>query len=602
MEAPPLSTSRPTTPTTPTPPLFSETVDFSSLSRRNSLFDTDPPRPAKIRLMCSYGGNIVPRPHDKTLCYVGGDTRIIVIDRHASLSDLHHRLSKNLFNNQPFSLKYQLPSEDLDSLITLTSDEDLENMVDEYDRLNNAGAGFKPGRIRLFLFPKSPSSIEQHFVETASTKSEDWFFNALNGKTGAASSDRGFSETSSLNCLLGFDDEFGGKTVVMEKDVEAQTEESKSVANGNFNLNYGINHDVHSIPGSPMLETTSSFGSTSSSPSVVNLPPIRVHVEENPKFGGSGIEEQFQQMSVGVVGNSNPPQKQEDMGFFMAAGVATGEYTNKVVSEDRKAQQIQLQPQQIPQFQQKQANNFDLASPDSASSVANPLSRQRQTVYQESPTKIQSGNTRVSSNQADHKTLDQSNSKPQMQPQFQESGYVVTGQYDQNQPQQFLHPNNQYSPSGAVPISSYYPVYPSQQQHQSILDQHYPFYFVHPNAPSSHSQTPPPATLAPQTRNAPSFKAEMVNGVYRTTAPQLVQVPSAQHQPQYVGYTQIHHPSSAPNSSYAYEFADPNHAQMYYTPLPPQLAAQYQTLTSAPDTFSQLPTENIKQQGRNSQG
>lgn len=257
-------------------------------------------------------------------------------------------------------------------------------MVEEYDRLNNAGGGVKPGRIRLFLFPKSPSSVEQLILETASTKSEDWFFNALNGKTGAASSDRGFSETSSLNCLLGLDDEFVGKAVVMEKDIEAQIEESKRVVNGNFNVSYGINHDVHSVPGSPMLETTSSFGSTSSAPSVVNLPPIRVHVEENPnpKLGALGMEEQFQQMSLGVIANSNPPpQKQDDNGVFMAAGVATGtvvgggEYTNKVVSEDersdhgghRKAQQIQLQPQQIPQFQQKQANSFDLASPDSAS-------------------------------------------------------------------------------------------------------------------------------------------------------------------------------------------------------------------------------------------
>ncbi|KAL0463535.1 UNVERIFIED_CONTAM: hypothetical protein Slati_0241100 [Sesamum latifolium] len=30
-----------------------------------------PPQPHKAPLMCSYGGHIVPRPHDKTLCYVG---------------------------------------------------------------------------------------------------------------------------------------------------------------------------------------------------------------------------------------------------------------------------------------------------------------------------------------------------------------------------------------------------------------------------------------------------------------------------------------------------------------------------------------------------
>ena len=36
-----------------------------------------------------------------------------------------------------------------------------------------------------------------------------------------------------------------------------------------------------------MLETTSSFGSTSSSPSLAYLPPIRVHVED-----GGGVRDQ----------------------------------------------------------------------------------------------------------------------------------------------------------------------------------------------------------------------------------------------------------------------------------------------------------------------
>nr|DAD27161.1 TPA_asm: hypothetical protein HUJ06_028629 [Nelumbo nucifera] len=30
--------------------------------------------------MCTYGGHIVPRPHDKSLCYLGGDTVIVAVD------------------------------------------------------------------------------------------------------------------------------------------------------------------------------------------------------------------------------------------------------------------------------------------------------------------------------------------------------------------------------------------------------------------------------------------------------------------------------------------------------------------------------------------
>ncbi|KAK6115113.1 hypothetical protein DH2020_007382 [Rehmannia glutinosa] len=649
MEAPPLSTAPPI-PTTAAPPVYPDSVDSSPRS-----WDADPPPsqppPPKLRLMCSYGGHIIPRPHDKTLCYIGGDTRIMVVDRHTSLSDLHHRLSKSLLHNQPFSLKYQLPNEDLDSLISVTTDEDLENMVEEYDRLNSCGGGSKTGRLRLFLFPKSSSSIDQLLVETASTKSEDWFFNALNCKAStisAAASDRVFSETSSVNCLLGLDDEFVRKAAatVVEKDVEAQIEGSKVGGNGNGNGivsgNYVINQDVQSIPGSPMLETSSSFGSTSSSPSVANLPPIRVHMEENPKVGGMGIEEQFQQMSVGVMGNVNfppPPPKQEEVGVFMAAGVAAGtvasgipavvggEYANRIFSDDersdhggyRKVQQIQpqVQPQHIPQFQQKQTSAFDLPSPDSVSSdgsVTNPLSRQRQAIYQEPITQIQSANPRISSNQVDLKTVDQNNNtKIQMQPQVQESGYILSAQYDQNHPQfhhpqPFVHANNQYISTGAAPIPSYYSVYPPHQPHQPVLDQQYPVYIMSnrqtqaynlplqqhdftelaPTAPSSHPQTPPHSVYN-QTRSVPSSK--------------LVQVPSSQQQPQYVGYAQIHQPSSAPNSTYTYEFADPNHAQMYYKPLP----HQYQTLTSSSpamvvsDASPRGAVENIKQQVRTSQ-
>lgn len=546
--------------------------------------------------------------------------------------------------------------------------------MEEYDRLNSTAGGLKPGRLRLFLFPKTSSNIEQLLVETASNKSEDWFINVLNGKAStlsAAASDPGFSESSSVNCLLGLDDDLVGKATAAGKDSEAQIEGSKIGGSGNANGsgNAVINHDVHSIPDSPMQETMSSFGSTSSSPSMANLPPIKVQVEENPKVGGLGIEDQFQQMSVGVAGNVNLalPQKQEEVGGFVAAGtvvsgvpvVVGGEYAHRVVSDEersdpggyRKAQpiqtqgQVQLQPQQIPQFQMKHAGAIDLPSPDSVSSegsVKNPLSIQRQAMYPESIMQMQSGNAGVAANQSDLKAGDQNNNKVQMPAQVQEPGFVLSGQYNQGHPQlhhppQFVHAGNQYIRAGPVAVAPYYPVYPSQQQHhphQPVLDQQYPVYLVPikqtqaynlpvpsygevaPTATSSRPQMPAPSALAPhgaynQANNAPSSKPEMASGVYGTAVaanPQLVQIPPTQHQAQYAGFSQIHHPSQsmAPSSAVnsAYEFADPTHAQMYFTqPLPPQLAAQYQTLTSAPvvappDVSAQLPTDNLKQQVR----
>ncbi|KAL2558982.1 Octicosapeptide/Phox/Bem1p family protein [Forsythia ovata] len=604
-----------------------------SLTNINSVDSWDDPPLLKLRLMCSYGGHIFPRPHDKSLCYIGGDTRMIVIDRHSSLSDLHNRLSKTLLSNQPFTLKYQLPNEDLDSLISVASDEDLENMVEEYDRLNRKnssnGSGFKKSsRLRLFLFPKS-SSIEHLLIETSSTKSEDWFLNVLNGKgailSTASVSDLGFSESSSVNYLLGLDGDFGGKATATGNDVDAHLEGSKN------DTNHTGNQDVHSFPDSPMVETSSSFGSTSSSPSVANLPPIRVPMYESQKLG---IEERFQQMNLGVVGGVTL-QKRQEGGSFLASDVAAGtavsglpvmvgsEYANPVFSGDegsdhggnRKVEQAQ---QHLPRFQQKQGGAIELSSPESVSSegsATNPLSRQIQNLHQEPIVQIQSLNSSVSANQADPKTGDENIRSVPMQPQVQESGYVLSGQFDQNhpplnQPQQFVHTGTQYIPAGATPISSYYPMHSSQQQHHShypALEQQYSVYFLPvrptqaynmpvqqpnyselaPAAPSSNPQTPSAAYN--QARNVPASKAEMAAGIYRTAAPPILHVPSSQHQTQYVAFTQIHHPSqsmavpSAANSNYNYEFADPTRSQVYYTqPSPPQLASHYQTMTEAP--------------------
>ncbi|XP_073143791.1 uncharacterized protein [Henckelia pumila] len=652
MEAPPpapptplSATASASSATVVAPPTYPDSVSSSPRSRLTDSYDADAPPtapPLKLRLMCSYGGHIIPRPHDKTLCYIGGDTRIIVIDRQTSLADLHHRLSKTLLHNQEFSLKYQLPNEDLDSLISVTTDEDLENMVEEYDRLNNATRGLKPGRLRLFLFPKS-SNIEQILVESASTKSEDWLLNALNGgKT--TTSDRGHSESSSVNCLLGLDDDLLVKSG-FAKDVEAQLEGKKNSVDGNGNNNNNvINQDGHSVPDSPMLETSSSFGSTSSSPSMVNLPPIRVRLEEIPKPGVMGIDEHFQQMTVGVGGDASLMRRKTEEVEGLVAEVpgalvsgmpvfGGGEYVNRV--------QAPLQQQQIAHYQLKQGGAIDLASPDSVSSegsITNPLSRQRQAIYQEPVIQIPSRNSRFNINP------DKNNSTGQMQPQVSESGYVLSSQFDQNHPQlhqqqQFVHTGMQYIPAGAVPIASYYPMYPTQQQHhphQPLLEQQYPVYFMPsrqaqaynlpvqppnyneltPNAPSSRQQMPPSTAAAPLASYNPvgntASQLEIAAGVYRTTASSApVRVPINQNQAQYVGFTQVYHPQQAVAPSSAlnsiYEFTDPAHAQMYCTqPLPVQLAAQYQTLMPAsaavlPEATAQLPTENLKPQVQTSQ-
>lgn len=148
-------------------------------------------------------------------------------------------------------------------------------------------------------------------------------------------------------------------------------------------------------------------------------------------------------------------------------------------------------------------------------------------------------------------------------------------------------------------MASYYPIYPPQSQHHvpvSALDQRKFVYYVPAISAPPNSQVPTPSSLFTTPRTVqPASKPE--SPVYRTNSsgasgPQLVQVPSNQHQPQpqYVAYSHIQQPSQAVASSggsggnYAYEFADLSQQgqHLYYAaqPMPPQSAAQYQTMSS----------------------
>ena len=95
----------------------------------------------RIKFMCSFGGKILPRPGDGKLRYAGGDTRIISIYRHLKYNDLMFKMQQ--LYGQPVLLKYQLPNEDLDALISVSCDEDVDNMMEEYDRLQSSDGSSK---------------------------------------------------------------------------------------------------------------------------------------------------------------------------------------------------------------------------------------------------------------------------------------------------------------------------------------------------------------------------------------------------------------------------------------------------------------------------
>ncbi|XP_062082700.1 uncharacterized protein LOC133789009 [Humulus lupulus] len=141
-------------------------------------WDDQPPQQHqnyKVKFMCSYGGKILPRPHDNQLCYIGGETKILAVDRTVKFSNMVSKLSALCENEVSF--KYQLPGEDLDALISVTNDDDLEHMMHEYDRFYRTTG--KPARMRLFLFPMVANSASS-FGSEGPNPDRDQFVEALN--------------------------------------------------------------------------------------------------------------------------------------------------------------------------------------------------------------------------------------------------------------------------------------------------------------------------------------------------------------------------------------------------------------------------------------
>nr|XP_023892148.1 uncharacterized protein LOC112004154 [Quercus suber]XP_023892150.1 uncharacterized protein LOC112004154 [Quercus suber]XP_023892151.1 uncharacterized protein LOC112004154 [Quercus suber]POE61187.1 serine/threonine-protein kinase edr1 [Quercus suber] len=167
----------------------------------------------KVKFLCSFGGKILPRPCDGKLRYVGGETRIIQIRRDISWEDL---VQKSLtIYNQTHSIKYQLPGEDLDALVSVSSDEDLQNMMDECIVLQDGGSQ-KP---RMFLF-SSVDLEDAHFgLENPEGDSEAQYVVAVNGmdlSSRKSSSALASASGNNLDELLSLNVERGSGRVVPE--------------------------------------------------------------------------------------------------------------------------------------------------------------------------------------------------------------------------------------------------------------------------------------------------------------------------------------------------------------------------------------------------
>ncbi|KAK1400073.1 hypothetical protein POM88_009936 [Heracleum sosnowskyi] len=87
-----------------------------------------------VKLFCRFGGMIMPRGDG--WIYVGGDAKIVNVSRNVGINEFIQKISD--ICGQFYVIKYKLPEEDLDALVSVSSSDDLENMMYEYDRMLRA--------------------------------------------------------------------------------------------------------------------------------------------------------------------------------------------------------------------------------------------------------------------------------------------------------------------------------------------------------------------------------------------------------------------------------------------------------------------------------
>ncbi|KAH0454142.1 hypothetical protein IEQ34_016066 [Dendrobium chrysotoxum] len=104
----------------------------------------------KVKLCCKFGGKLMPRLSDGALHYVGGRTRIMVFLRDITLQDFYCKMEDTY--GGPVVICYKLYDQALHTLVSITSSEDLDNMMEECDCLLE-GSEYESAKLQVFLFP-----------------------------------------------------------------------------------------------------------------------------------------------------------------------------------------------------------------------------------------------------------------------------------------------------------------------------------------------------------------------------------------------------------------------------------------------------------------
>ncbi|CAI9285540.1 unnamed protein product [Lactuca saligna] len=112
----------------------------------------------KIKFHYSYGDTFKVCPNDGNLKYIGGTNIILTVDKSITYTELIVKWWD--ICGPSMNLRCKLPMDDLYSLVKVTSDEDLNYVMEEYDRV---GKNMKIRAILDPLPPPIPEVFEDYF-------------------------------------------------------------------------------------------------------------------------------------------------------------------------------------------------------------------------------------------------------------------------------------------------------------------------------------------------------------------------------------------------------------------------------------------------------
>lgn len=257
--------------------------NYSDQASDDSINDLVPAK--KVKVLCSFGGKIMPRPNDGVLRYVGGETKIISLRRNVSFNELVQKMTDSYGQN--VVIKYQLPDEDLDALVSVSSPDDLVNMLDEYDRLVERSPDGS-AKLRVFLFSTTEGDSSAAVQMGTSKNNGQRYIEAVNGIVDGTID--GITRRESLTSA----------TSTQNSDLSG-TEAIDSSGHGQM--------DVAGPPSTGGVSPKNNFIASQ------EVAPRLVYVDPNPPMH---VEAATAPVGIQMVGAHPPivqPQQQQQMGF-----------------------------------------------------------------------------------------------------------------------------------------------------------------------------------------------------------------------------------------------------------------------------------------------